>query len=106
VGFDALNHILELTVPAHTQEGGTYEIPGFGHLCDEADVVEYRDMIVIIRDRIQDLVKKGRTLAQVKEAQPTLDYDGRFRTADGTPDMSNITRDAFILAVYKGLGGK
>ncbi len=104
--IDALNHILELTVPAHTQEGGTYVIPGYGHLCDEADVVEYRDMIVIIRDRIQDLVKKGRTLAQVDEAKPTLDYDGRFRNYDGAPDMSNISRDAFVQAVYKGLGGK
>jgi glyoxylase-like metal-dependent hydrolase (beta-lactamase superfamily II) len=102
----ALNHILELTVPAHTQEGGTYVIPGHGHLCDEADVVEYRDMIVIVRDRIQDLIKKGRNLAQVDEAQPTLDYDGRFTRDDGLPDTSNITRDAFILAVYKGLGGK
>jgi cyclase len=104
--IDALNHILELTIPAHTQEGGTYVIPGYGHLCDEADVVEYRDMIVIIRDRIQDLVRKGRNLSQVMEAQTTLDYDGRFRRDAGTEDTSNIARDAFVQAVYKGLGGK
>lgn len=102
----ALNHVLELTVPAHTQEGGTYVVPGHGHLCDEADVVEYRDMIVIVRDRIQDLIKKGRNLSQVNEAQPTLDYDGRFKKDDGLPDTSNTTRDAFVLAVYRGLGGK
>ena len=45
-------------------------IPGHGRLCDEADVVEYRDMMTIIRDRIQDLVKKGMTLEQVKAARP------------------------------------
>src|SRR2546422_3571027 len=65
----ALNHILALTVPAKTQEGGTYVVPGHGRICDEADVVEYRDMVVIIRDRIQDLVKKGMTLQQIKAAR-------------------------------------
>ncbi len=97
--IDALNHILELTVPAHTQEGGTFVIPGHGHLCDEADVVEYRDMLVIVRDRIQDLIKKGQNLQQVKAARPTLDYDGRFID-------ENSAADAFAEDMYKGLGGK
>jgi cyclase len=90
--IDALNRILEVTVPAKYQEGGTYVIPGHGRLCEEADVVEYRDMVTIIRDRIQDLIKKGRTLDQVKAAKPTLDYDTQY----GKPD-------AFIEAVYKSL---
>jgi len=99
--IDALNHILELTVPAHTQEGGTYVIPGHGRLCDEADVVEYRDMLVIVRDRVQDLIKKGRNLEQVKAARPTLDYDGRFVAKD-----SFVTAEAFIESVYRSLGGQ
>jgi cyclase len=53
-------------------------IPGHGRIADEADVVEFRDMITIIRDRIQDLVRKGMTLEQVKAARPTRDYDGRY----------------------------
>ena len=97
----ALNHILELTVPADKQEGGTYVIPGHGRLCEEADVVEYRDMITIVRDRIQDLIKKGRTLDQIKAARPTLDYDTRYIAKD-----SFVKADAFIEAVYKSLGGK
>jgi cyclase len=99
--IDALNHILDLTVPAHTQEGGTYVVPGHGRLCDEADVVEYRDMIVIVRDRIQDMIRKGMNLEQVKAGQPTLDYDGRF-----VDKNSFVKADAFIEAVYKSLGGK
>ena len=55
----ALNRILEITVPARFQEGGTYVIPGHGRLSDEADVVEYRDMVTIIRDRVQDLITQG-----------------------------------------------
>ena len=52
----ALNHVIDLAVPRDKQEGGTYIIPGHGRVCDEADVVEYRDMLVIIRDRVRDLV--------------------------------------------------
>ena len=91
----ALNHLLHLTVPERLQEGGTRVIPGHGRLCNEADVVEYRDMVTIVRDRIQDLVKKGQTLEQVKAAKPTLDYDRRYGSAD-----------AFIEAAYISLKGR
>jgi glyoxylase-like metal-dependent hydrolase (beta-lactamase superfamily II) len=77
----ALNHILEITVPARFQEGGTFVIPGHGRLSDEADVVEYRDMVTIIRDRVQDLIQKGLTFEQVKAARPSRDYDSTA-TAD------------------------
>jgi len=91
----ALNHILHLTVPEHLQEGGTKVIPGHGRLCDEAEVVEYRDMVTIIRDRIQDMIKNRMTLEQVKAARPTRDYDTQYGSGD-----------AFVDAVYKSLGGK
>jgi cyclase len=97
----ALNHILELTVPAHTQEGGTYVVPGHGRICDEADVVEYRDMVIIVRDRIQDLIKKGMSLEQIKAAKPTRDYDTEYVSSD-----SFVTADRFIEAVYKSLSEK
>jgi cyclase len=95
--IDALNRIIELTVPAKYQEGGTYVIPGHGRLCEEADVVEYRDMVTIIRDRIQDLIRKGKTLDEVRAARPTLDYDTQY----GGPGT-----ERFVEAVYRGLGGK
>ncbi len=89
---DGLNLILDLTIPEEKQEGGTMVIPGHGRLCDEADVVEYRDMLTIVRDRIQDMIHKGMTLDQVKAARPTEDYD---------PLYGNNTR--FIESVYKSL---
>jgi cyclase len=92
----ALNNILDIAIPKDKQEGGTYVIPGHGRLSDEADVLEYRDMLTIIRDRVQDLVKKGSTLAQVKAARPTLDYDGRYGATAGS-----WTTDKFIEAVYR-----
>lgn len=99
--IDALNFILEVTIPAEKQEGGTMVIPGHGRLCDEADVVEYRDMVTIIRDRIQDMIKKGMTLEQVKTAKPTRDYDPIYGSATGF-----WTTDMFVEAVYKSLSTK
>jgi cyclase len=99
--IDALNNVLDIAVPKDKQEGGTYIVPGHGRLCDEADVLEYRDMVTIIRDRIQDLVNKGRTLEQVKAARPTLDYDGRYGATTGP-----WTTDQFIEAVYRSLSAK
>jgi hypothetical protein len=80
--IDALNRIIDLTIPRDHQEGGTYVVPGHGRLCDEADVVEYRDMLTVIRDRVQAITKRGMTPPQIKAARPTLDYDLRYGTAD------------------------
>jgi cyclase len=80
--------------------GGTRVVPGHGHICNEADVVEYRDMVTIIRDRVRDLMKKGMTLQQVKAARPTLEYDGLYgRRKEWTGDM-------FIEAIYKDLSAR
>ena len=95
-GFlQGLNKMLDIAVPKYLQDGGTYVIPGHGRVSDEADVVEYRDMIYIVRDRIADMVKRGMTLDQVKAARPTLDYDPRY----GDPS-------AFIEAVYRDVSAK
>ncbi len=99
--IDALNFILDVTIPAEKQEGGTMVIPGHGRLCDEADVVEYRDMVTIIRDRIQDMIKKGMTLEQVKAAKPTRDYDPMYGATTGF-----WTTDMFVEAAYKSLTAK
>jgi cyclase len=88
----ALDRIVEITVPERLQDGGTRVIIGHGRLCNEADVVEYRDMVAIIRDRVADLVKKGQTLEQVKAARPTRDYDTRYGPGD-----------AITEAVYRSL---
>ena len=94
----ALNRIIEITVPKDKQEGGTYVIPGHGRLADEADVVEYLDLVTIIRDRFNDAIKKKMTLEQVKAAKLVRDYEGRYGATQGF-----WTTDAFIEAAYKSL---
>jgi len=79
--IDALNRLVELAIPSVplvSQEGGTLVVPGHGYVCDQLDVVEYRDMVTIVRDRVQDLITKGRTLDQVKAANPTAGYNSRY----------------------------
>jgi cyclase len=96
--IDGLNRIVELAIPADEQEGGTLIIPGHGRLCDVADVVYYQEMVIIIRDRIQELIKQGKTLDQVKAARPTRDYDPRYGSSTGF-----WTTDKFVTAVYQSL---
>jgi hypothetical protein len=97
----ALNRLLEITVPAKYQEGGTFVLPGHGRICDEAEVVEYRDMVTIVRDRVADLAKKGLTLEQVKAARPSRDYDGDYGAISGF-----WTTDMFVEAVYRTINAK
>ena len=91
--IDGLNRLLDLAIPEHHEEGGTMIIPGRGRISDEFDVLEYRDMVTIIRDRIQDMIRKGMTLAQVKAARPTRDYDPQY----------GANADTFVEAAYRSL---
>jgi glyoxylase-like metal-dependent hydrolase (beta-lactamase superfamily II) len=94
----ALNDILNRTGYEHEEQGGTYIVPGHGYLCNEHEVLEYRDMVVIVRDRIQAMIKAGATLDQVKAARVTADYDTRYGANSGA-----WTTAMFIEAVYNSL---
>jgi glyoxylase-like metal-dependent hydrolase (beta-lactamase superfamily II) len=96
--IEGLNLILDLTIPGENQHGGTVVIPGHGRLSDETEVVNYRDMVTIVRDRIQRLIDQGLTLEQVQAAGPTRDYDGLYSGAEGA-----WTGEDFVDAVYRDL---
>ena len=91
----ALNNLLDIMVPLDNQEGGTWAIPGHGRLADEADVVEFRDMVTMVRDRVQALIKQGMTEDQVVAARPARDFEGPY----GNPET-------FVRRTYAGLVGK
>jgi glyoxylase-like metal-dependent hydrolase (beta-lactamase superfamily II) len=97
--IEGLNTLLEITVPKHLQEGGTMVVPGHGRIGDEHDVLEYRDMVTIVRNRVQNAIKKGMSLQQIKAAKPsyTYEYEPRFnRNPAWTAEM-------FVEAIYKNL---
>jgi len=102
--IDSLNRIIGITVPPIPfiwQEGGTVVVPGHGLISDEADVVDYRDMVTIVRDRIHSLIGKGMTLEQVRKADPVKGFRARYGATTGA-----WTTDKFVEAVYRSLGGK
>jgi cyclase len=91
-----LNDLLDLAIAEYQTEGGTLIIPGHGRVCDSADLATYRDMVTILRDRVQDAIKRGLTLEQVKAARLTKDYDPRY-------DAASWTKDQFVEAMYRSL---
>jgi cyclase len=97
----ALNRLSELAVPSGpivSREAGTMVIPGHGRLYDQYDVIEYRDMVTIVRDRVRDLIAAGRSVEQVKAAGPAKGYAGRYGNEGGA-----WTTDRFVEAVYRSL---
>ena len=102
--IDALNMIVEMAIrpiPFVFEEGGTIVIPGHGRLLDHADSVEYRDMVVIVRDTVADMMKRGMTLDQIKAASPAKQYEPRYGAKSGP-----WTTNDFIEAIYKSLQAK
>jgi glyoxylase-like metal-dependent hydrolase (beta-lactamase superfamily II) len=97
----ALNHLIDLAIPSVpivSREAGTLIIPGHGRICSQLDVVEYRDMLSIIRDRVRDLIKEGRSLDQIKAASPAKGYTRRYGS-----DTGSWTTNNFVEAVYRSL---
>ena len=102
--LDALNRLMDMTVfnlPLQWKADRTFLVPGHGHVYDKLDLLEYRDAVTIVRDRVQDLIDEGKTLAQVKAANPTLGYRSQYG-ADSGP----WTTDMFVEVIYNELAAK
>lgn len=98
---EGLNRLRQIVIPADHMEGGTMIVPGHGRICDAGDLDIYQQMVTIVRDRLQDMIKRGMTLEQVKAARPTRDYDPIYGKKTG-----NWTTDMFIEAAYQSLTTK
>jgi cyclase len=102
--LDALNRLMDLTIfnlPLQWKADRTFLVPGHGNVYDKLDLLEYRDAVTIVRDRVQDLIGEGKTLAQVKAANPTLGYRSQYG-ADSGP----WTTDMFVEVIYNELAAK
>lgn len=100
--IDALNKLIELTIapiPLIYKDVGTYVIPGHGRLSEQMEVVDYRDMVVLVKDVVADLIKQGKTLDQIKAAHPALPYETRYGREPGVTN-------SFIEAIYTSLTAK
>jgi glyoxylase-like metal-dependent hydrolase (beta-lactamase superfamily II) len=102
--IDALNHLMDLSIPnlpLQWNPDRTFLVPGHGRVLDKIDLLEYRDMVTIVRDRVQDLIDQGKTLEQVKAANPTLSYRRKYGS-----DSGPWTTDKFVEVVYRELTKK
>ena len=102
--LDALNRLMDMTIfnlPLQWKADRTFLVPGHGNVYDKLDLLEYRDAVTIVRDRVQDLIGEGKTLAQVKAANPTLGYRSQYG-ADSGP----WTTDMFVEVIYNELAAK
>jgi hypothetical protein len=74
-------------------------IPGHGAIVDRAAVIAHRDMILVVRDRVAQLVKQGKTAQEIIAAKTTADYDSKI-------EQGPQTSERFINQLYAELGGK
>lgn len=96
--IEAANEIIDMIIPVYGQDGGTLVIPGHGRLSNMGDVLNWREMLTIIRDRIQDMIDRGMSLEEVQAERPTRDYDPRWGS-----DSGFWTTEQFVAAVYQNL---
>ena len=81
-----------MAVPEYNQQGGTRVIPGHGRIMNQSDVVEYRDMATIIRDRIAMLAKQGKTLDADQGDASDARLRRQLRLDHGTMDDRHVHR--------------
>ena len=107
----ALNRIIEMAIPpvpfvgfprgakaTDPLEGGTEIVTGHGRVSRQIDVVNYRDMIVVVRDIVEDMIKKKMTLEQIKAADPAKPFRSQYGATSGP-----WTTNDFVEAVYRSL---
>jgi glyoxylase-like metal-dependent hydrolase (beta-lactamase superfamily II) len=99
--LDALNRLMDLAilnVPIQWNPDRTLLVPGHGFVYDKLDLLEYRDAVTVVRDRVQALIDEGKTLAQIKATDPTLGYRSQYGA-----DKGPWTTDMFVEVIYNEL---
>lgn len=96
---DGLNRLVEMIIPVYGQDGGTKVVPGHGRLSGLGDVLDYREMVLVVRDRINAMLDEGMSLEQVQAARPTYDFDPVY-------DEGFISPEQFVEAAYQSLSAE
>ncbi len=90
-----------MIIPVYGQDGGTLVVPGHGRLSGLGDVLDYREMVMVVGDRLRSMIDAGMSLDQVKAAAPARDYEPVYGTS-----TSFWTTDQFIEAAYASLSAQ
>ena len=74
--FDGMIRAAEANVAGVTDK--TIVIPGHGPIGNKSQLIEFRDMLVSVRNKVSTLKKEGKSLEEVVAAKPTADYDAKW----------------------------
>ena len=75
----------------------TVVVPGHGPIGNKTQLIEFRDMLAVIRDRVAALKGEGKSLNEIVAAKPTAVYDAKWAGFF-------INGESFTKLVYKGIG--
>jgi glyoxylase-like metal-dependent hydrolase (beta-lactamase superfamily II) len=75
----------------------TVVVPGHGPVGGKSEMIEYRDILAAIRDRVAALKGEGKSLNEIVAAKPTAAYDAKW-------GGSFVNGEFFTKLVYKGVG--
>jgi cyclase len=94
--LEALDLTMKLAGP------NTRLIPGHGTMINRADIVPYRDMILGVQAKVQQLINEGKSQKEVLAAKVTAPYDARV-PGGLSPAGAGTSADRFVSMVYSQL---
>ena len=98
--LEALDATMKLAGP------NTRLIPGHGTIINRTDVVPYRDMILGVQAKVQQMIGEGKSAQEVLAAKITAPYDAKV-PGGLLPAGAGTSADRFVSMVYSQLkGGK
>ena len=100
--IDGVIHSLD-EILARTDEQ-TKIVPGHGPVATRANLEEYRDMLVQVRQRIVDLIAAGKTIDEAVAAAPTREFDAKWGSGYVPPNV--FTKMVFSSLTYGGSTGR
>jgi glyoxylase-like metal-dependent hydrolase (beta-lactamase superfamily II) len=94
--LEALDYLTKIAGP------NTKLIPGHGTIIKREDIVPYRNMILDVRSKVEQLMKQGKTEQEAVAAKPTTAYDAKIPGALG-PAGAGTSADRFVRMLYSEL---
>lgn len=95
--LEALDYVMKISGP------NTKLIPGHGTIIKREDIIPYRNMILDVQSKVQNLIAQGKTQQEVLAAKPTADYDAKIPGAlDPAPGGGN-SANRFVSMIYSQL---
>jgi cyclase len=95
--LEALDSLYNLAGP------DTKLVPGHGTIINRTDLVPYRDMILAVQTRVQQMINEGKTEQEVLAAKVTAPFDAKVQGGLLPAGAQGTSADRFVAMVYSEL---